>query len=261
MGDGDEFDLERADRNPVAELDDLQWNLRRARLAEPARLGQAGRKTRQIDGHAKARPEFGKRADVVLMRVGDDDADEILLRLLDEAEIRHDEIDARQLVAGEGDAEVDHQPLAGVRRPIAVERAIHADLAQAAERGEHELVAVCHLGSAFRSAGSRQDRSRPSARARQEPQVGRLDGLQSLLGAHEQATGRIDPLKDALALIGLVFDRDPFPQPEGAIEPGGANAVKRLSGAPDVERLAEPLNQTLKQFARTHLASAFPRQT
>src|SRR5271155_5590365 len=88
------------------------------------------------------------------MRVGDDDADQILFRLLDEGEVRHDEIDAGQVLAGEGDAEVNHQPLASVRRPIAVKGAIHADLAQAAERGEHELVAVCHLGSAFRPVGT-----------------------------------------------------------------------------------------------------------
>ena len=54
-------------------------------------------------------------------------------------EIRHDEIDARQVVAREGDAEIDHQPLAIARRPEAIERAIHADFAEAAERREHEL--------------------------------------------------------------------------------------------------------------------------
>ena len=81
------------------------------------------------------------------------------------------------------------------------------------------------------------------------------------LGAHEQAAGRVDPLEHALALTGSVLDRDPFAQTEGAIEPSGANAVKRLSGAPSVERLAKPLNETLEQFAGAHRFSARPRQT
>jgi hypothetical protein len=45
---------------------------------------------------------------MVLMRMSDDDADEILLRLLDEAEVRHDEVDARQVLARKGDPEIDH---------------------------------------------------------------------------------------------------------------------------------------------------------
>ena len=85
MRDGDEFDHERADHDPLAELNDLQGDLGRARLAEPARLDQSGRKARHIDGRAQVRPKLDKGADVVLVRVGDDDADQILLRLLDEA--------------------------------------------------------------------------------------------------------------------------------------------------------------------------------
>ena len=41
-------------------------------------------------------------------------------------------------------------------RAVAVERAIHADLAETAERREHELAVVCHLGSAFPRARSRR---------------------------------------------------------------------------------------------------------
>ena len=171
-------------------------------------------------------------------------------------EIRHDEIDAWHVLVGEGDAKVDHQPLARVRRPIAVKGAIHADLAQAAERDEHELVVVGHLGSAFRPVGSRQNRRRRERRERgRQREVGRLDGLEPALGAHEQATSRIDPLEDALAFAGAVLDRDPFAEAQGAIEPSGANAVERLSGAPGGERLAKPLDETLEQFARTHRLS------
>ena len=93
---------------------------------------------------------------MVLVRVGDDDSDQILLRLLDKAEIGHDEIDAGQVLACKGHAEIDHQPLARVCGPVAVKGAIHADLAQAAERGEHELAVVRHLGSALPRLRSRK---------------------------------------------------------------------------------------------------------
>ena len=159
MGDRDELDDERADGDFIALGDDPQRNLGRARLAEPARLGESGRKARHIDGRAKVRPKFGERADVVLVRMGDDDADQILLRLLDETEVRHDEIDARQVLTGEGDAEIDHQPLARVFGAVAVQGAIHADLAQAAERDEHELAVIRHLGATLRRM-SRQVRQR-----------------------------------------------------------------------------------------------------
>ena len=129
MGDGDEFNQERADRDLLAQLHDLEGNLGRARLAEPTRLGETGREARRVDRRAKARPEIGERADVVLVRVGNDNADEIVLGFLDEPEIRHDEIDAGQVLAGKGDAEIDHQPFARARGPIAVKRAIHADFA------------------------------------------------------------------------------------------------------------------------------------
>ena len=78
MGDGDEFDVERSDLDPVARLDDLDGNLGRAGLAQAARLGKAGGEARRVDRHAEPRPEFGERADMVLMRMGDDDADEVV---------------------------------------------------------------------------------------------------------------------------------------------------------------------------------------
>ena len=58
----------------------------------------------------------------------------------DEAQIRQDDVDAGLDLARERHAEVDHQPLPGVRRAEAVEVDVHADLAEAAERHEYELV-------------------------------------------------------------------------------------------------------------------------
>ena len=144
MGDGDEFDVERPDVDPLALRDHLDRDLGRAGLAEAARLGEAGGEAGHVDVDAEPRPEFGERADMVLVGVGDDEADEVLLRLLDEGEVGHDEIDARQILAGEGEAEIDHQPFAALGRPEAVERAIHADFAETAERGEYQLAVIGH---------------------------------------------------------------------------------------------------------------------
>ena len=189
MGDRHELDVERADRHARAGPDDLDRNLRRARLAEPARLGEAGGEGRGVDLSAEARPQIGERADVVLVRVGDDDADEVLPHLLDEADVRHDRVDARQVLAGEGDAEIDHQPFARLRRPVTVERAIHADFAQAPEGREHELAVVVHSGWAFPHELGRTRRDGRAIRFRRYPEVGGLDRLGSAF-ARETAIGR-----------------------------------------------------------------------
>ncbi len=259
MSDGDEFDREGADHDRLAELDDLHGDVGRARLAEPPRLDEFGGEAGHIDRRAQVRPKLDEGADVVLMRVGYDDPDQVLPRLLDKVEIRHDEIDAGHVLVGETYAEVDHQPSARARRPIAIKGAVHSDLAQAAKRSEHQLAVVVHLGSAFRRR--RQSRLRQDFHARREREVGRLDALEPALRAQEQATVRIDPLEDAFAFAGAVLDRNPFAESERAIEPSRANAVERLSRAPGVERLVKSLDEKSVQFAGRHRLSAGARQT
>ena len=78
---------------------------------------------------------------MVLMPVGQDDPGKAVPLLLDELEIGKDEVDARIIGIGEGQAEVDHQPLA-LR---AVEIDVHADLARPAERAEKQFFAWYHL--------------------------------------------------------------------------------------------------------------------
>ena len=73
--------------------------------------------------------------------MGDEDAEEVLALRLDEAEIGIHEVDARQvLLAAEAHAAIDQDPLPPPSRPEAVERGVHADLAEAAERNEDQLV-------------------------------------------------------------------------------------------------------------------------
>ena len=56
------------------------------------------------------------------------------------ADVRQDEVDARQRVVGEGNAEIDRDPLAAVLLTETVDREIHADLADPAERRKNKFV-------------------------------------------------------------------------------------------------------------------------
>ena len=70
------------------------------------------------------------------MRVGQHDADQIIRALLDKFEIGENEIDAGIFRAGEGHAEIDHQPLA-VR---AIQIDVHTNLSRPAEGKEQQFV-------------------------------------------------------------------------------------------------------------------------
>ena len=93
---------------------------------------------------------------MVLMAVGEDDAEQIGAPLLDEGEIGQDQLDARIGGIGEGHAEIDHHPFA----LAAVEIDVHADLARAAEREEEEFFAGFHE-SPYRHSGESGKYSRP----------------------------------------------------------------------------------------------------
>jgi hypothetical protein len=73
---------------------------------------------------------------MILVRMGEDEPDQVPHPLPDEGDVGHDDLDARRRFIAEGDAEIDHQPLAG----MAVEVEVHADLARAAEGEEQELI-------------------------------------------------------------------------------------------------------------------------
>jgi hypothetical protein len=112
MRHGHEFDLERPERQPRSLCDDLDRHVRRARLREAACVQQSGGETRRINRAAQTRPERGDGADVILMRMGHDQAEQIFFILFDEGGIGQDQIDARHVGASEGDAAIDHDPFA-----------------------------------------------------------------------------------------------------------------------------------------------------
>ena len=79
-------------------------------------------------------------ADVILVRVGEDDAQDVLS--VEVAEVRQDQVDAEVLVAREREAGVDDQQLAGDLE----DGHVLADLAEPAER-DHAQDVVAHRGS------------------------------------------------------------------------------------------------------------------
>src|SRR3954453_16172010 len=76
---------------------------------------------------------------MIFVRVGEHEPKQVAPLRDQERDVRHDQVDARKILAGEGHAQINRDPLA--LRPVAnaVEREIHADLADAAKRREHEL--------------------------------------------------------------------------------------------------------------------------
>ena len=66
---------------------------------------------------------------MILVRVGEHEAEKVAALLDQIADVGKDEIDAGKVVAGERDAEIDRDPLPAALVAEAVEREIHADLA------------------------------------------------------------------------------------------------------------------------------------
>ena len=128
-------------------LDDVERDMAGQPLFLELAGDQPGGERRRVERHLEVVGEVGKRADMVLVAVGEDDPGELVLLLLDELQLGQDQVDARVIGVGEGQPEVDHQPLAAA----AVEVDVHADLARPAERAEQELFARGHAAADARS--------------------------------------------------------------------------------------------------------------
>ena len=96
---------------------------------------QAARQARGVDGHAgELGQDVGQAADVVLVRVGDDEGLDALALVAQVGDVRHDEVDAVHLLLGEHEAAVDDDDLVGELE----DGHVLADLADAAERDDPE---------------------------------------------------------------------------------------------------------------------------
>ena len=135
VGDGEEGDLERGERDLAAERHDMDGNLILQVVFAKLAAKHGGGERRGKDRAAQARPEKRNGAQVILVRMGQHQAQEIVAPLGDEGRVRRDQIDPGRRLVGEGDAEVDHQPLAG----MTVEIQVHADFARPAQWQKQQI--------------------------------------------------------------------------------------------------------------------------
>src|SRR5580765_1490387 len=93
-----ELDIERADIDPAAGGDHCDGNLRRVALGRAFGLEQGGAEFGRVDRTFQLRPEIDDGAEMVLMGVREHETDEIAALLLEKADVRHDQVDSRQML-------------------------------------------------------------------------------------------------------------------------------------------------------------------
>ena len=82
---------------------------------------------------------------MILVRVRQHQPEQVLPLLLEEGDVGKDQVDARQvLLVAERHAEIDRKPAPLVAIAEAVDRQVHADLADAAERRKCQLIRPRH---------------------------------------------------------------------------------------------------------------------
>ena len=79
---------------------------------------------------------------MILMRMGQHDAQDLIGVFLDERRVGQDEFDARRRLVAKCNAQVHHNPFAIIGRPEAVEIEVHSDFVRPPEGQEHEFVVL-----------------------------------------------------------------------------------------------------------------------
>ena len=236
--------------DPLALLDDLKRDIA-ARRARPAVAPpQARPRSRRVDRRAQARPKIGQRADMILVGVGDDDADEILLRPFDEIDGGHDQIDAGQLLAGETRRR-DRPSAICAHSPGRSRRARNSCRFRPSRRGPRTRIR-CRPPSKS-GLPARAKRRKPPGAGHPAPAISRDRRSRSprpRAPAQQQTAASVKPFEHALAPAGGVLDTDAPPKSGRAIEPGRTNAPRtprpRAIG-PALRRIARPAVRTVRQ--------------
>ena len=137
VGDGDELEVEGTDGEAVALGNDVEARVGQAVFAQlgcDEGQGQVGSVDRNVSSQLE---EVGHGTDVVLVAVGEDEADDVVHALFDPGEIRQDQVDAGLGLLGEEDATVHDQELA----PVFEDVHVAADLAETSQR-DHSQCAI-----------------------------------------------------------------------------------------------------------------------
>ena len=137
VGDRDELEVEGSDGEAVALGDDVEARVGQAVFAQlggDEGQGQVGAVDRNVAAQLE---QVGHRANVVLVAVGEDEADDVVHAILDPGEIRQDQVDAGLGLLREENATIHDQELA----PVLEDVHVTADLAETSQR-DHSQCAL-----------------------------------------------------------------------------------------------------------------------
>ena len=142
MGHSERFDVKRPKIKGMAGRDGdqldlvVKFELLELVAQQPQRQGSGVN-----SGAAEFFPQVGDCADMVFVTMGQQQTDDIFLTLLKQIDVRQHQVDTEHIGFGEHQATVDEQDFASVLEA----QHVHADLAQATERQQVEVVgAVRH---------------------------------------------------------------------------------------------------------------------
>ena len=113
MGDRDDLDLERIKRQTVTGFHNIELDALGTLLVLAANIEQACSERRGVNRRcAEPWVKIKQGADMVFMRMGDDNGFKPVLLPLDKFQIGHDQINARQIITRKADAAIHQNPLA-----------------------------------------------------------------------------------------------------------------------------------------------------
>ncbi len=145
MRNRNKLDTERPEIDAAAGRHHGDRNFRRMALGGAFGLEQSGAEFGGVDRAFQLRPQIHDGAEMVFMGVRQHQADQILALFFEKADIGHDQVDPRQVfLVAEGHPEVDREPGALVTVAEAIDRQVHADLADAAERRKGQFIRARH---------------------------------------------------------------------------------------------------------------------
>src|SRR5712675_454556 len=140
-----ELDLERSEIDAAARSHDGDRDFRRIALGGAFGLEQRRTELRRVDWALQLRPEVDNGAEMVFVGMSQHQSDQVVALFFEKGDVGHDQIDAGQmLLIAEGHAEIDREPGALMAVAEAIDRQVHADLADAAERGKGQFIGSCH---------------------------------------------------------------------------------------------------------------------
>ena len=255
----DEFDVERADRDPRAGLDDLgseSW-------ARPARRGAALRRgRRRKETHRPATPRLGHSSASAPMWSSCAWVRMMPARSFFTFSMKPTSGMTRSTPGRSSPAKATPRStishLRAFAGAVAVERAIHADFAQAPEGREHELAVVCHSVPAFPRKRSGRSRHGRAIRLRQYPEVGGFDRFDPALPAKQQTAGAVKPLERPLSLTAPASTLMRPPKAAARASHAERTASNPSPASPDVKRFVEPRDQPFEQRACVDRAAVLP---